>query len=47
MLRQASRLSIKMTGKMPVPPAIPEAARLFRSARNDILWPSVTERLLQ
>jgi hypothetical protein len=46
MLRQASRLFIKRTGKMPVPPAIPKAARLLRSARNDILRPRVTERLL-
>ena len=29
MLRQASRLSIRMTGRMPVPPAIPKAARLL------------------
>ena len=35
MVGQASRLSIRMTGRMPVPPAIPEARRLLRSARND------------
>ncbi len=36
MLRLASRLSIKMTGKRPVPRAIPQAVRLLRSARNDM-----------
>jgi len=48
-LRQASRLSIKMTGKMPVLPVIPKAARLLGAARNkrgspQIVGPSRAER---
>jgi hypothetical protein len=39
MLRQASRLSIKMTGKMPVPLAIPQSREItspvFQRCRND------------
>lgn len=37
MAPQASRLSMRMTGRMPVPPSIPKAWRLLRSARND-MW---------
>ncbi len=43
MVGQASSLSIKMTGKMPVPPSNPPSWRLLRSARNDNIWPLVTE----
>ena len=32
---QASRLSMRMTGRMPVPPAISQLRGLLRSARND------------